>query len=320
MWRARSFGPSADAPATVQGHPAVHLAGGSAQQYRHPVSQLSVRAARPGLHLQGVHHHGHRRGHRRRPRARASAAARCRCRSRRTSSPSSTRWSPPREPSTRSTPSSTTDRPPHRVQHRLHRGCSGSSTSTAWTPPSRSCFAAAAVWPARSVPRSGTTVFGAGTIVARNPDTGQALADRLGYDYAPEVGSRTAPVIVNVTPIGMAGGPDEEQSAFDDATIAKAHTVFDVVALPVGDAADRGRPRGGGQGDHRRRSDRTAGRRAVRTLYRRATDGRAGGGGVGDLAGVTRQGVIVVCSSMAAVASISGPIWSSRPSALSCST
>ena len=43
---------------------------------------------------------------------------------------------------------------------------------------------------------------------------------------------RTAPVIVNVTPIGMAGGPDEDQSAFDDATIAKAHTVFDVVALP----------------------------------------------------------------------------------------
>ena len=74
--------------------------------------------------------------------------------------------------------------------------------------------------------------FRAGTIVARNPDTGQALADRLGYDYAPEVGSRTAPVIVNVTPIGMAGGPEETRARFDDATIAKAHTVFDVVALP----------------------------------------------------------------------------------------
>ncbi|MET0757082.1 MAG: shikimate 5-dehydrogenase [Mycobacterium sp.] len=75
--------------------------------------------------------------------------------------------------------------------------------------------------------------FRAGTLVARNRETGQALADRLGYDYAPEVGSRTAPVIVNVTPIGMAGGPEEEQSAFDDETIAKAHTVFDVVALPA---------------------------------------------------------------------------------------
>jgi shikimate dehydrogenase len=39
-------------------------------------------------------------------------------------------------------------------------------------------------------------------------------------------------VIVNVTPIGMAGGPEENVAAFDDAAITKAHTVFDVVALP----------------------------------------------------------------------------------------
>jgi shikimate dehydrogenase len=74
--------------------------------------------------------------------------------------------------------------------------------------------------------------FHTGTIVARNRDTGQALADRLGYDYADDVGPRTASVIVNVTPIGMAGGPDEQREAFDAATIAQAHTVFDVVALP----------------------------------------------------------------------------------------
>ena len=46
------------------------------------------------------------------------------------------------------------------------------------------------------------------------------------------MGSRTADVIVNVTPIGMAGGPEERLSAFDTSTIAKADTVFDVVALP----------------------------------------------------------------------------------------
>ncbi len=55
---------------------------------------------------------------------------------------------------------------------------------------------------------------------------------QLDYDYAPEVGSRTADVIVNVTPIGMAGGPEERLSPFDTSTIAKADTVFDVVALP----------------------------------------------------------------------------------------
>ncbi len=74
--------------------------------------------------------------------------------------------------------------------------------------------------------------FGAGIVVARNPVAGPALADRLGYEYAPEPGTRTADIIVNVTPIGMAGGAEEYDVAFDDATIRRAHTVFDVVALP----------------------------------------------------------------------------------------
>ncbi|BBY19760.1 shikimate 5-dehydrogenase [Mycolicibacterium litorale] len=75
--------------------------------------------------------------------------------------------------------------------------------------------------------------FGAGTVVARNGATGRELADRLGYEYAPEVGSPTAAVLVNVTPIGMAGGPEQGQQAFGTDAIAKAHTVFDVVATPA---------------------------------------------------------------------------------------
>jgi shikimate dehydrogenase len=74
--------------------------------------------------------------------------------------------------------------------------------------------------------------FTSGVIVARNVDTGGALADRLGYEYAPDVGDRTASVVVNVTPIGMAGGAEASECAFDQATIAAADTVFDVVALP----------------------------------------------------------------------------------------
>jgi shikimate dehydrogenase len=74
--------------------------------------------------------------------------------------------------------------------------------------------------------------FQSGIVVARNPDAGRALADRLGYDYASDIGDRAAPVIVNVTPIGMSGGPEELEKAFEEATIAKADTVFDVVALP----------------------------------------------------------------------------------------
>ena len=74
--------------------------------------------------------------------------------------------------------------------------------------------------------------FHTGVVVARNRDSGQALADRLGYSYAADIEGVTAPIIVNVTPIGMAGGAGEHDVAFADATIRQARTVFDVVALP----------------------------------------------------------------------------------------
>ena len=74
--------------------------------------------------------------------------------------------------------------------------------------------------------------FASGVVVARNRESGRALADRLGFEYASDVGARTAPIIVNVTPIGMAGGPEESERAFDDPMIAEAKVVFDVVALP----------------------------------------------------------------------------------------
>jgi shikimate dehydrogenase len=74
--------------------------------------------------------------------------------------------------------------------------------------------------------------FHNGIVVARNAETGAALAKQLGYEYAPEVGSHTAGVIVNVTPVGMAGGPEAHSSAFEKSTITKSDTVFDVVALP----------------------------------------------------------------------------------------
>lgn len=74
--------------------------------------------------------------------------------------------------------------------------------------------------------------FDTGTVVARNADAGRELAARLGYEYSAEVADRVAAIIVNVTPIGMAGGPESTERAFDESTIAQANTVFDVVALP----------------------------------------------------------------------------------------
>ncbi len=73
--------------------------------------------------------------------------------------------------------------------------------------------------------------FQDGTIVARNSDSGPELAQRLGYDWRSEVGDLRAPVIVNVTPIGMADGPEEHEPAYADDVIAAARTVFSM-SLP----------------------------------------------------------------------------------------
>ena len=71
------------------------------------------------------------------------------------------------------------------------------------------------------------------TIVARNEERGRALADLNGFAGRPEDGEATADVLVNVTPIGMSGGPDEQALAFTAEAIAAASVVFDVVALPA---------------------------------------------------------------------------------------
>ncbi|WP_335338452.1 shikimate 5-dehydrogenase [Methylobacterium sp. Leaf104] len=73
--------------------------------------------------------------------------------------------------------------------------------------------------------------FRDGTIVARNRAAGAALAERYGYSHATELGDRTAPLLINVTPLGMEG-PDAATLAFPEPTIVAASIAFDVVALP----------------------------------------------------------------------------------------
>jgi len=71
------------------------------------------------------------------------------------------------------------------------------------------------------------------TVVARNEATGRGLADLYGFAWSPELGSETADVIINVTPVGMAGGADAEELSFPQEAIDAAKVVFDVVALPA---------------------------------------------------------------------------------------
>lgn len=69
-------------------------------------------------------------------------------------------------------------------------------------------------------------------VVARNESTGRALADRHGYGWRADIGDASPAVLINATPIGMAGGPEAELLPFPPAAVEAATVVFDVVAVP----------------------------------------------------------------------------------------
>ena len=71
------------------------------------------------------------------------------------------------------------------------------------------------------------------TVIARNTQSGQALAEKYGYAYQSPEHCPTADIIVNVTPIGMSGGAESDTLAFAEPLIHAAITVFDVVAFPA---------------------------------------------------------------------------------------
>jgi shikimate dehydrogenase len=72
-----------------------------------------------------------------------------------------------------------------------------------------------------------------GVVIARNAETGSALAELYGFDWVAAAEGLTAPLIINATPVGMAGGVEADALAFPPEAIEAAETVFDVVALPI---------------------------------------------------------------------------------------
>ncbi|HBG95616.1 MAG TPA: shikimate 5-dehydrogenase [Chromatiaceae bacterium] len=74
--------------------------------------------------------------------------------------------------------------------------------------------------------------FRSGIILARNAITGRALAETHGYRWQTELGETRPELLINATPIGMAGGPAADTLAFEPAIVNAAVAVFDVVALP----------------------------------------------------------------------------------------
>jgi shikimate dehydrogenase len=73
--------------------------------------------------------------------------------------------------------------------------------------------------------------FADGSIVARNEATGPALARQYGFRWNREPGEKCE-LLINVTPIGMAGGAGADELPFSEELVRSARFVFDVVALP----------------------------------------------------------------------------------------
>ena len=121
------------------------------------------------------------------------------------------------------------------------------------------------------------------TVVARNEAAGGALAAKYGYEWVADDPAPTFDVIVNVTPLGM-HGPDASALAFSPPFIARAETVFDVVAFPAETPTHRSRSCGRKARDLGRRGHRAAGRAAVRAVHRGRAHARAGGARLGVLA------------------------------------
>ena len=69
-------------------------------------------------------------------------------------------------------------------------------------------------------------------MVARNEAAGRALAGHYGFTWAPEYDGG-AELLVNVTPIGMAGGEDADRLPFTREQVQAAQVVLDVVAMPA---------------------------------------------------------------------------------------
>lgn len=75
--------------------------------------------------------------------------------------------------------------------------------------------------------------FRQGVIIARNEKTGRHLAQLYGYRWQADETGLDAALLINVTPVGMAGGAGADELAFSEPHIARADRVFDVVALPA---------------------------------------------------------------------------------------
>lgn len=70
------------------------------------------------------------------------------------------------------------------------------------------------------------------TILARNHQAGQALADKYHFSSVTST-VQHYDILINATPIGMTGGIEADQLSFPLELISCAKTIFEVIAMPV---------------------------------------------------------------------------------------
>jgi shikimate dehydrogenase len=75
--------------------------------------------------------------------------------------------------------------------------------------------------------------FRSGAVVARNAQTGAALAEQYGFTWRAELGTMRPQLVVNATPVGMQGGPAANDLPVEADVVDQAAVIFDVVALPA---------------------------------------------------------------------------------------
>ena len=75
--------------------------------------------------------------------------------------------------------------------------------------------------------------FTNGTIVAIDQPSGEALAQLCGFEWQKDMEGIEADLLINATPLGMSGGPEEGSLCFTQAEIGQAQVLFDVVAIPT---------------------------------------------------------------------------------------
>ncbi|MGQ0287339.1 shikimate 5-dehydrogenase [Pasteurellaceae bacterium 22721_9_1] len=71
------------------------------------------------------------------------------------------------------------------------------------------------------------------TVLARNEKTGKYLTALYGYQHITQLEDQQADILINVTPIGMAGGKEANELSFPESLVERATTIFDVVAMPA---------------------------------------------------------------------------------------